>query len=231
MPFYIPNHYYFFPHPLLADDYGFIAQCDDLTPERLLLAYHFGIFPWYMEGQPLWWFFTHPRCVLFPDKVKIAKSMRSYINQEKYTVTFDTCFERVITNCQTIKRADEASTWLIPELKESMIELHYMGYAHSVEVWEGNELVGGLYGLALGKIFYGDSMFSKKSNASKFALIKLCQYLSKKGFTLIDCQQETDHIMSMGAEILSKNKFYDYIKMNLLEPTEANSWCNKEQIP
>ena len=225
MPFYIPKHYPFFPHPLLADDYGFLAQCDDLSPERLLLAYHFGIFPWYMENQPLWWFYTHPRCVLFPEKVKVSKSMRPYFNQSKYHVTYDTCFEEVINACQSIKRKDQESTWLIPELKRSMINLHQMGYAHSVEVWEEGELVGGLYGLALGKIFFGDSMFAKKSNASKFGLISLCQLLISKGFAMIDCQQETDHIMSMGAEIISKELFYDHIRSNLLEITENKPWC------
>lgn len=224
MPFYIPNHYPFFPHPLLADEYGFIAQCDDLSPQRLLLAYHFGIFPWYMEGQPMWWFFTHPRCVLYPEKIKVAKSMRSYINQERFTVSFDRCFEEVISACQSIDRKDQDSTWIIPELKSSMIKLHEMGYAHSVEVWDGEELVGGLYGLALGKIFFGESMFARKSNASKFALIKLSQRLVKAGFTLIDCQQETAHIVSMGAEMISKESFYSIIRTNLLEQTKAAKW-------
>lgn len=230
MPFYIPNHYQFFPHPLLADEYGFLAQCDDLSPERLLLAYQFGIFPWYMPDQPLWWFFTHPRCVLFPKKVKVAKSMRSYINQNKYQVSYDTCFEEVITACQSIKRKEQGNTWIIPELKSSFIRLHEMGYAHSVEVWDGEELVGGLYGLALGDIFYGESMFARKTNASKFGLIKLCEYLDDQGYQIIDCQQETDHLKRMGAEVLSKGIFYQIIKQNLLIETIPQKWTKSKDL-
>jgi leucyl/phenylalanyl-tRNA--protein transferase len=150
--------------------------------------------------------------------------MRSYLNQEKYTISYDQSFSDVITACQSINRKGQDSTWIIPELKSSMIELHEMGYAHSVEVWDGDDLVGGLYGLALGRMFFGESMFARKSNASKFALIKLCQRLTKEGFTMIDCQQETAHTISMGAEMLSKESFYKVIKNNLLENTRVGKW-------
>ena len=224
MPFFIPDHFMAFPHPYLADEDGFLAMCDDLSVRRLLMAYGFGIFPWHIEGQPMWWFYTHPRCILKPSKVKIQKSMRPYFNQAKYRVSYDTHFTAVINHREQITRKGQAGTWIIEPLKKSFIELHEMGYAHSVEVWEGNELVGGLYGLVIGKVFFGESMFAKRSNASKFALISLCQLLESKDFELIDCQQVTNHIMSMGAEIKSKEEFFEVMNRNLLRDTNLGKW-------
>jgi len=224
MPFFIPDHFMAFPHPYLADEDGFLAMCDDLSVERLLLAYRFGIFPWHIEGQPMWWFYTHPRCILRLSQVKVSKSMRPYFNQNKYQVTYDQAFEQVINNCEQISRKGQSGTWIIPKLKKSFIELHEMGYAHSVEVWEGDDLVGGLYGLAIGKIFFGESMFAKKSNASKFGLISLCQFLLTREFELIDCQQVTNHILSLGAETMSKEEFFEVIKGNLMKETDVGKW-------
>lgn len=224
MPFFISEKNMVFPHPFLADEDGFLAMCDDLSIDRLLMAYSFGIFPWHIQGQPMWWFYTHPRCILRPEKIRIRKSMRPYFNQNKYRVTYDTNFKSVIDNCQQISRKGQEGTWIIEPLKKSFIQLHEMGYAHSVEVWEEEELVGGLYGLVLGKIFFGESMFAKKSNASKFALISLCNHLQDKQFRMIDCQQVTKHIMSMGAEVLSKEAFFKEINQNLLRKTKPGKW-------
>ena len=224
----------FFPHPYLADGDGFLAMCDDISVERLLLAYQFGIFPWYIEGQPMWWFYTYPRCVLLPSQVKISKSMRSYFNQNKFTVTFDTHFDTIISNCQQVSRKGQSGTWITEDLKVSFNKLHKLGYAHSVEVWENDKLVGGLYGMALGKIFFGESMFAKKSNASKFALIYLCHILEEKGFRLIDCQQVTNHILRLGATTYSKEEFYTCLQENLKERNNLERWTinipNKKTI-
>lgn len=209
----------YFPHPFSAEEDGLLAVGGDLSPERLLLAYRSGIFPWYNEDPILWWF-TYPRCILYPSKVKVAKSMNSYFNQQKYTTTYNSCFEHVIRNCKSIGRPDQMGTWINEDMIHSYTQLHHIGYAHSVEVWEKDELVGGLYGIAVGKIFYGESMFSFASNASKFGFISLVRLLEQKGFWLIDCQQETSHLLSLGAELIDKEKFWQYLKKNMLEKDE-----------
>ncbi len=224
MPFFVSSHINAFPHPYLADETGFLAICNDLNPERMLMAYQFGIFPWYSEGNPIYWYFTNPRCVLKPQEIKISKSMRSYFNQNKFTVSLDTAFSEVLYACKNIPRQGQYDTWLTKELIESLEELHTRGYAHSVEVWEGDSLVGGLYGIAIGKIFYGESMFALKANASKFGLISLCKILVQKDFTLIDCQQETNHILSMGAQTIPKESFLSILKTNMFEETHDHKW-------
>lgn len=226
MPFFISSHIDIFPHPYLADADGFLAICNDLSPRRMLLAYQFGIFPWYSEGTPVYWFFTSPRCVLKPAEVKISKSMRSYFNQEKFQLSFDTVFHDVLIQCRDIPRHGQAGTWLTEDLMQSLLQLHAMGYAHSVEVWENGQLVGGLYGMAIGKIFYGESMFAHKANASKFGFISLCQALEQRGFQLIDCQQETQHLLSMGAYTIPKEAFLAELKANIFRTTQNHSWEN-----
>lgn len=209
----------YFPHPNSANEDGLLAVGGDLNPDRLLLAYQCGIFPWYNEDPILWWF-THPRCVLFPSKIKVAKSMNSYFNQKKFKVSYNCCFEQVIRNCQSTDRPEQEGTWINNDIIASYTELHKQGYAHSVEVWSDKELVGGLYGIAIGKIFYGESMFSFANNASKFGFISLVRLLQLKKFKLIDCQQETQHLKSMGAELISKDSFWRYLKNNMLEQDE-----------
>lgn len=213
----------YFPHPLLADDDGILAIGGDLNPDRLLLAYRFGIFPWYQD-EPIMWWFTHPRCILYPEKVKVSKSMRPYFNQNKFEVTYDTSFEEVMYSCADITRKDQDSTWINDEMIDAYCKLHEKGYAHSVEVWQEGKLVGGLYGVSVGKIFCGESMFAKVSNASKYALISLCRLLEVKGYDVIDCQQETGHLMSLGAQLVSKESFYNTIKWNLLECDNKEKW-------
>jgi len=202
-----------FPHPLLADEDGLLAYGGDLSFATLLTAYSWGIFPWYSEPPILWWY-THPRCILYPSKVKVSKSMRSYFNQKKFTITYNQCFSEVMKSCAKQNRKGQDSTWINDEMLNAYIEFHKKGYAHSVEVWKDEELVGGLYGIAIGKMFFGESMFAKASNASKFALISLCRHLDKNGFHIIDCQQQTAHLMSMGAEMITKEDFYHIIVEN-----------------
>lgn len=213
----------YFPHPLQSGDDGLLAIGGELSQERLLLAYRYGIFPWYNEPPILWWY-IHPRCVLFPDKVKISKSMRSLINKNQFRVTIDENFEKVMRSCAATKRKDQDSTWIHEDMIKAYCRLHAQGYAHSLEVWQNNKLIGGLYGIALGKMFFGESMFSKVSNASKFGLIRLSVFLIKKGYNLIDCQQETDHMKSLGAQLMSKEEFYAKLKKNMSHSDEVGKW-------
>ena len=213
-----------FPHPLLSDQDGFLAVGEVLSVSKVLLAYQFGIFPWYHEGEPVLWWFTNPRFVLFPDNLKIHKSMRSYLNQNKFEVTFDTHFPEVMQSCKGIRRKGQGGTWISDVMEYIYNDLHEKGYAHSVEVWNGDELVGGMYGLALGKVFYGESMFSFESNASKFGFIKLVQWLKAHGFELIDCQQETKHLSTLGAELIDGGEFYMFLKQNIFNTTKLEKW-------
>lgn len=210
----------YFPHPLSADQDGLLAIGGDLSPERLLLGYRYGIFPWFNELPVMWWW-THPRCILYTDKVKIAKSMRPYFNQEKFKISYNQNFAEVMRTCASINRADQMGTWINEDMVDAYQQLHQLGYAHSIEVWQENELVGGLYGIGLGKIFYGESMFAKTNNASKFALISLCKRLSTLGIEVIDCQQETAHLKSLGAEMVSKETFWKMIVANQILADQA----------
>ena len=214
-----------FPDPKLANEDGLLAVGGELTSEWLLLAYRMGIFPWFNEKDPILWWSPDPRFVLFPDELKVAKSMRPYFNQRKFDITLDRDFRTVIKNCRGLRRKGQrGGTWITPEMLEAYCKLHEQGYAHSVEVWDGGELVGGLYGIALGKIFFGESMFTKVSNASKFGFISLVLLLKKHGFRLIDCQQETRHLESLGARNLSRREFLEYLENNIGEPTLLGNW-------
>lgn len=211
-----------FPHPFEANEDGLLAYSHQLTEMQILLAYRFGIFPWNNSGEPIFWWFISPRMVLFPPNIKIAKSMRPYFNQRKYHITINHSFEKVIEECKKIRVEQGEGTWIHKDLKDAFINLHHKGFAHSVEVWDQEgELAGGLYGLSLGKIFFGESMFSRKRNASKFALISLAQLLEKAGFELIDCQIYTEHLESMGAQLISKEAFLGHLKRNAFEDDKA----------
>jgi len=210
----IPDDNKFFPHPLLVDDLEVLAVGGSLTPENLLTAYTFGIFPWYNDF-PIYWWNTHPRCVLFPEKLKVSKSMRPYFNQNKFQVTFDQGFEEIIRHCGQVKRRNQEGTWLNEDLIQVFCHLHSEGYAKCVGVYDQERLVGGLYGLHIGKIFFGESMFSLIPNASKFGFISMVKKLKAEGIMLIDCQQETKHLMSLGASTLTKFEFWSYIRKNL----------------
>lgn len=193
-----------FPDPALAEDDGLLAVGGDLSIERLLLAYQNGIFPWYSDDTPILWYSPHERFVLFPDELKISKSMRQVLRSGRFKVTINQCFEKVIEACSIVKRNEQEGTWITDDMKNAYISLHSKGHAHSVEVWEQDKLVGGLYGVQTGSTFCGESMFSLVSNASKTALISLC----KSGeYTLIDCQVHTEHLESMGARLISRKEY------------------------
>ena len=216
-----------FPDVEESTEEGIVAMGGDLSAERLILAYSKGIFPWYSSDKsPILWWSPDPRFVLFPENLIVSKSMRPYFNQNKFKVTWDQNFEDVIKNCQKIDREDQPGTWITSKMLAAYIQLHKKGYAHSVEVWLDNELVGGLYGISLGKVFFGESMFAKVSNASKFGFISLVNQLKQKGFLLIDCQQETKHLESLGANAIKRKDFIDILNHNNIEETYIGSWEN-----
>jgi len=216
-----------FPHPALADPSGILAVGGDLSPERLLLAYEWGIFPWFNEGEPIFWWSPDPRFVLFPTELNVSKSMRPYFNQRKFEVTFDTHFEAIMRACQSQYRQGQfGGTWITEDMVAAYIRLHELGYAHSVEVWKEEELVGGLYGISLGKVFFGESMFAYESNASKFGFITLVKKLQKIGFQLVDCQQETNHLGSLGARAIDRTEFLERLQKNQKAETLVGSWTD-----
>ncbi|MEK6478483.1 leucyl/phenylalanyl-tRNA--protein transferase [Catalinimonas sp. 4WD22] len=215
-----------FPPVEEAEDWGGLALGGDLSPDRLLLAYRSGIFPWYDIGQPIIWHAPDPRFVMFPDKLKVSKSMQPIFNQQRFRVTLDTEFRAVIRNCQKTRRKGQQGTWITDEMLEAYCYLHELGYAHSVEVWQKNKLVGGLYGVSLGSIFFGESMFSKLSNASKTGFITLVWELQKRKFSLIDSQVHTPHLESMGAEEISRKKYMKLLKQALKEVTHKGRWTD-----
>lgn len=195
-----------FPALELANSDGLLAAGGDLSPERLLCAYSLGIFPWFSEGQPILWWSPDPRCVLYPAQFKTGRSLRKAIRRAEFSVTYDRDFEAVISACAE-PRANQEGTWITPEMHDAYCRLHQLGCAHSVEVWQREKLVGGLYGIALGRIFYGESMFSRVTDASKIALKYLCAVLDEKGYHLIDCQVETAHLLSLGAQLVPREQF------------------------
>ncbi|MEL6833455.1 MAG: leucyl/phenylalanyl-tRNA--protein transferase [Bacteroidota bacterium] len=213
-----------FPHPQQASSDGLLAVGGDLSVERLLLAYSWGIFPWYTHGDPILWWHPDPRFVLFPDQLRVSKSMRPYFNQKKYRATYNQAFAEVIRACSTVDRRGQESTWITEEMIDAYIALNAAGFAHSVEVWQGEELVGGLYGIAIGRVFFGESMFARASNASKFGFITLVRDLKKWGFELIDCQQETRHLTSLGAQAIPRQEFLDLLTKNQEEAATKRYW-------
>jgi leucyl/phenylalanyl-tRNA---protein transferase len=207
MPVYRLTKKLVFPPPELADDDGLIAVGGDLSVERLLLAYSMGIFPWYSGGQPICWWSPDPRLVLAPAELKVSKTLRQTIRKGLYRVTTNEAFEEVIRNCATIKRKGEHGTWITEDMVKAYIRLHQAGYAHSVESWDGDELAGGLYGVVMGRAFFGESMFAKKSDASKVAFAIYTAELARKGFELIDCQVTTEHLKRFGAKEIPRADF------------------------
>ncbi len=193
-----------FPAPELAEEDGLLAVGGDLSAERLLLAYKMGIFPWYSRDEPVLWFSPHERMVIYPEEIKVSGSMRKILRQGSFTITKNKCFSKVLNYCASVKREGQDGTWITDDMKIAYQNLHKLGFAHSFEVWEKNELAGGLYGIETGHIFCGESMFSLVSNASKAVLI----YLSQMGsYNLIDCQLYTPHLESMGARLISRQEY------------------------
>ena len=201
----------YFPPVISANADGVVAIGGDLSTERLLLAYKNGIFPWYSEGDPIIWYSPDPRMVLFPKEVKISKSMRLFLKKNPFEIRFNSAFADVIHNCKTVRRKGETGTWITNDMEKAYIELHKKGWAKSIEVYQDNKLVGGLYGVDLGCVFCGESMFSKVSNASKAAFIWLAHYLEKQRYKLIDCQVYNAHLDSLGAVEISRKDFLKYL--------------------
>jgi leucyl/phenylalanyl-tRNA--protein transferase len=201
-----------FPPVSEANKDGFLAIGGDLSPERLLLAYKSGIFPWFEPGDPILWWSPNPRMVLFLDEVVVSKSMRNILNRNAFKVTFNQDFRGVISNCQKIKREGQHGTWITNEMIEAYCKLNELGIAKSVEVWQDNELVGGLYGVDLGTIFCGESMFSKVPNASKVAFIHWSRYLKANNYKLLDCQIYNPHLESLGCREIARAEFIAILK-------------------
>ncbi len=196
-----------FPPPELADDDGLLAIGGDLSVKRLILAYSMGIFPWYSDKDPILWWSPDPRLVLIPSELKVSRSLRQTIKKDIYRVTTSTVFKDVIRNCATIRRKGQGGTWITEDMIKAYVRLHKAGYAHSVESWDGDELAGGFYGVMMGKAFFGESMFAKKTDASKVAFATYAAMLAEKGFELIDCQVTTEHMKRFGAREIPRTEF------------------------
>ncbi len=213
-----------FPNPREGSDEGLLAYGGDLNPNRLLTAYRNGIFPWFNKNDPILWWSPNPRLVLYPNEFKESKSLRRVIRNKGYKVRFDTNFRAVIDYCSKVPREGQDGTWLTDEMKEAYIELYNMGFAHSIETYYNGELVGGFYGISMGKAFFGESMFALMPDASKVALRVLSNIFIKKCYDFIDCQVETPHLMSLGARLISRDEFLDQLEEALGKPSDLGSW-------
>lgn len=202
---------------------GLLAWGGGLEPDRLLAAYRRGIFPWYSDGQPILWWSPAPRCIIRPDRVHVSKRTRRRYNSGVYDLTLDTAFAAVIEGCAAPRSADEG-TWITPGMADAYTTLHRRGHAHSLEVWADGELAGGIYGLALGGVFFGESMFSRRTDASKIALIALCRLLAAHGYGLLDCQVENDHLLRMGAERIAREAFEAELERLVDQAVDATFW-------
>lgn len=212
MPVFRLENDLIFPAQHLAEPDGLLAVGGDLSPERLLFGYENGIFPWFSEEEEILWWCPDPRFVLFPSQLRISSSMKQLLKRNEFEFTINKAFEQVINNCKMIDRGGNNGTWITDEMKDAYINLHQLGYAHSAEVWKEDELVGGLYGVKLGKVFFGESMFSKISNASKYAFIKYVEHVQAEGIEMIDCQVYTAHLKSLGAEMIARTEFINRLR-------------------
>lgn len=226
MPVFRLSEHILFPHPELAEDNGLLAVGGDLSAERLIAAYRSGIFPWYAKGDPILWWFTSPRLVLLPPELKISRRLARYQRTSGVTVTFDRAFALVIGSCADSRSDSRRDTWISEEMQHAYLRLHELGYAHSVECWQEDSLAGGLYGIALDRVFFGESMFSRRSNASKIAFIHLVTHLRERGFQLIDCQMTTQHLVRFGAREISGRHFSELLQAYIHTTTPDGSWEN-----
>jgi len=214
MPLHALDNSLWFPPVEDALEDGLLAMGGDVSVDRLLLAYKHGIFPWYDGDIPLWWS-PDPRFVLFPGKLKVSKSMEVLMKKKTFRFTVNTAFSQVIRYCKDLQRKGQDGTWITDELEISLNKLHELGFAHSAEAWMGDELVGGLYGMRMGRLFFGESMFSKESNASKFAFIRYVRQLQTENVYLVDCQVYTEHLESLGAEMMGREEFMEALDLNI----------------
>lgn len=222
MPFELYKRIIDFPDPEEADESGLLAIGGDLSIERLISAYSNGIFPWYEDGMPILWWSPNPRMVLYPGKMIISHSLRQTIRRHQFRITFDQAFQEVIEACSVIPRGDEEGTWITSEMKAAYIKLHKKGIAHSAEAWIGNRLAGGLYGVSLGKAFFGESMFHRETNASKVALFYLVEMLREHEFDIIDAQVYTNHLESLGGELIPRGEYLKQLKLAIAKSDSTN---------
>jgi leucyl/phenylalanyl-tRNA--protein transferase len=213
MPIFRLSDDLIFPHPSLAEEDGLLAIDGDLSTERLMLAYCNGIFPWFSEDEPILWWSPDPRFILYPKDIKVSHSMKKLLKKNVYRISFDTCFRDVVSNCGNVRK--ESGTWITNGMLEAYCKLHELGHAHSVEAWYEDKLVGGLYGISIGKCFFGESMFSTMSNASKAAFITLCKKLEEQNYIMIDCQVYTEHLESLGAVNISRKEFLELLEKGI----------------
>lgn len=217
-----------FPDSRLATTEGLLAVGGDLSPERLLLAYRLGIFPWYGKGEPILWWSPDPRCVLLPNRIHVARRLERIIKQGRFRLTCNRAFGEVVATCADVRVKKGEETWLIAEMQAAYLRLHALGFAHSVEAWDGHQLAGGLYGVVIGPFFFGESMFHCRPNASKVILAQLARYLARAGFNLLDCQVPNPHLMSMGACHISRADFLGRLAAAGLGPAGT---CEKVELP
>jgi leucyl/phenylalanyl-tRNA--protein transferase len=225
MPVYRLSQKLLFPSPHLASHEGLLAVGGDLSINRLLLAYRLGIFPWYSEGEPILWWSPDPRLVLYPDELKTSRSLNKVIKRRAFKVTIDRAFEEVISECARVRLETQEGTWIVDEMVSAYCRLHTAGFAHSVEAWREGRLAGGLYGVSLGKCFFGESMFTRVTNASKVALVALVNHLKALRFDLIDCQIATTHLKRFGAREISRARYLKELNAALIAPTLRGSWA------
>ena len=227
------DHYYIpplskysshFPDPRMASDEGLLAYGGDLSSHRLLFGYKKGIFPWYSKDDPILWWSPNPRLLLYPEKFKVRKSFRRVLRSGKFTVTFDENFSEVIRHCATVHREGQEASWIVDEIIEAYTRLHEEGFAHSIEVHKDGMLVGGLYGVAFGRAFFGESMFSLVPDASKVAFKALSDVLGSRGYDFIDCQMKTDHMLGLGAEVVDRDIFLDALEVTIHKQSDVGSW-------
>ncbi|GGY84918.1 leucyl/phenylalanyl-tRNA--protein transferase [Marinobacter zhanjiangensis] len=223
LPWLDPDQLWFPPaEEALDEPDGLLAIGGDLSPARLLLAYRHGIFPWFSDDQPILWWSPDPRCVLFPDDVHVSRSLRRTLNQKRFRISTDQAFRRIIHLCGSTR---PEGTWITDDMEQAYIELHRQGHAHSIEAWnQRDELVGGLYGLAIGRCFFGESMFSLETNASKAVLVHLCGQLKRSGYRLMDCQVESPHLLTMGAQTIPRRAFLTILGENVDHPPRDTRW-------
>jgi leucyl/phenylalanyl-tRNA---protein transferase len=219
MPVYRLREELVFPPPELGTENGLLAVGGDLSPARLLLAYSMGIFPWFSDNDPLLWWSPDPRCVLFPQELRVSRSLNKLLRQERFSVTFNQTFGEVIKACSSVKRKLGEGTWITSEMLEAYQRLHRLGYAHSIEAWQDGQLAGGLYGVSLGRFFFGESMFHRVSNASKVAFVTLVRTLQQRKFILVDCQMPSQNLQTLGARNISRKEFLTLLQKGALFPS------------
>jgi len=230
LPIYRLDDRLVFPPPEKAERNGLLAVGGDLRPERLLLAYSMGIFPWYDEDMPILWHAPDPRAVLVPSELHVPRSLAKLIRKRPFELRLDSAFAQVIAGCARAGRPGQDGTWITDEMRAAYIKLHQLGFAHSAEAWQDGELVGGLYGVSLGSLFYGESMFANVADASKIAFVTLVGQLERWKFSLIDCQQKTDHLMRFGAVMWRRKRFQEALAAGLEQPTRKGPWSLDEDL-